>query len=347
MIPAFTIGLVVIIAVALLYGSRRWQSSTKKMHAKLEAQRLPITTKTYSAGELIGLPAPVQKYFRAALKDGQPMVSAVQVELSGTINMSATGEKWNRFTATQPIITQRPGFDWEGRIEMMPGLSARVHDAYIAGEGILHAALFGLVTLANLRGTPEIAQGELMRFFAEAAWYPTALLASQGVRWKPIDDSSAEATLKDGGTSVTLLFLFGENGLIKSVRAESRGRTVGGVAIPTPWEVRLSNYELRDGMCVPTVGEVAWVLPEGPKSYFRGRVTRLRYEFAQSGQFKTEHILVKSRRLLQTRHAMDEVAKREHVARGCSHQRRRGNECRKQDLTATRTRRSVHTYTRA
>lgn len=61
---------------------------------------------------------------------------------------------------------------------MLPGLPARVHDAYVAGEGILHASLLGLFTVADLRGTDYIAEGELMRFFAEAAWYPTALLPS-------------------------------------------------------------------------------------------------------------------------------------------------------------------------
>ncbi len=208
------------------------------------------------------------------------MISAVHLELSGTINLRATAEKWKRFTSMQQVITQRPGFDWEGRIDMMPGLTGRVHDAYIAGEGILHAALFGLVSLANLRGTPEIAQGELMRFLAEGAFYPTALLPSQGVQWKGVDDFSAEATLKDGETTVTLLFRFHENGLIESVRAEARGRTVGRIVIPTPWECRWSNYERRDGMCIPTEGEAAWVLPDGGKPYFRGRITSLRYEFA-------------------------------------------------------------------
>jgi hypothetical protein len=33
-------------------------------------------------------------------------------------------------------------------------------------------------------------------------------------------------------------------------------------------------------MRVPTEGEVAWLLPGGAKSYRRGRVTRLVYEFA-------------------------------------------------------------------
>ena len=269
-----------IVTVVLIYGSRRWESGTKEMHARLEAARLPVGTKAFSPDELIGLPAPVQKYLRTALKDGQSMISAVHLELSGTINLSETAEKWKRFTSTQLVITQRPGFDWEGRIDWMPGLTGRVHDAYIAGEGILHAALFGLVSLANLRGTPEIARGELMRFLAEAAFYPTALLPSQGVQWKGVDGFSAEATLKDGETAVTLLFRFHENGLIESVRAEARGRTVGRIVIPTPWECRWSNYERRDGMCIPIEGEVAWALPEGAKPYFRARITSLRYEFA-------------------------------------------------------------------
>ena len=87
--------------------------------------------------------------------------------------------------------------------------------------------------------------------------------------------------MKDGETELTLLFRFDENGLIKSVRADARGCTVAGVEIPTPWEVQWSNYQLRDGMCIPTEGEVAWLLPERPQPYFRGRITSLRYEFAQ------------------------------------------------------------------
>lgn len=284
MILIAIMGLPLIIAVALMYGSGRWESATRDMHARLEAARQPGGRETYSQDELTALPGPVRKYFRTVLKDGQSMVSAVHLELSGTINMSATGEKWKRFTSTQRVIAKRPGFDWEGRIEMIPGLTARVHDAYIAGEGMLHATLFGLVSLANLRGTPEIAQGELMRFLAEAAWYPTALLPSQGVQWEAVDDFSAKATLQDGDTALTLLFRFDENGLIQSVLAGARGRMVAGVAIPTPWEAQWSDYQMRDGMCIPTEGEVAWLLPEKPKPYFRGRVTRLSYEFAVTGR---------------------------------------------------------------
>jgi hypothetical protein len=79
------------------------------------------------------------------------------------------------------------------------------------------------VSVANLRGTPEMAQGELLRWPAETTCYPTALLPSQGVYWSAVDDSSATATRQDGATSVTLLFRFNADDMIASMWAEARG----------------------------------------------------------------------------------------------------------------------------
>ncbi|MEO7362298.1 MAG: DUF6544 family protein [Gemmatimonadaceae bacterium] len=65
------------------------------------------------------------------------------------------------------------------------------------------------------------------RYFAEMAWYPTALLPGQGVRWEAVDERSANATLVDGPISLTLLFRFDDARLIKSVHADARGATQG------------------------------------------------------------------------------------------------------------------------
>lgn len=269
------------IAALVLYGKSRWDAGTTELRARLDAARAPLAPARFDPAELEGLPAPVQRYFRAALTEQQPLVAALDMAHTGTFNMGESNDNWKPFTSTQRVITRRPGFDWDGRVAMLPGLSVHVHDAYVAGEGLLHAAVLGLVTVADLRGTPEVAQGELMRFFAEAAWYPTALLPSQGVRWEAVDAQSARATLQDGGLTLTLLFRFNAEGLIDTVRAEARGRTVGKAVVPTPWQGRFWGYELRDGMRVPTQGEVAWLLPEGPRPYWRGRVTRVDYEFAE------------------------------------------------------------------
>ena len=273
------VALAAIVAVIVIYAARRWRSGTMALRARLELARRPIATKSYDPGELIGLPEPVQRYFRAALRGGQQLVAAVNVEHRGTFNPNETGEQWKPFVSTQRVVTQRPGFDWDARIAMMPGVTVRVHDAYVAGQGLLRAALFGLVPLADVRGTPMIAQGELMRFFAEAVWYPTALLPSQGVHWKAVNGSSATATLRDQDNEVTLLFRFNENDLIESVHAEARGAMVGKDIVMMPWECRMSNYQTRHGMTVPLTGEVAWLRPEGRKAYWRGTVTSLTYEF--------------------------------------------------------------------
>lgn len=270
-----------VITVAILYGTNRWQSDTRELHAKMEAARVLITPKSYDPRELEGLPAPVQRYFRAVLKEGQPLVAAVSVEHTGTFNMSETGEQWKPFKSTQRVITQRPGFVWDARIRMAPAMTVHVHDAYVAGEGVLTAKLFGLLTVMKQPSTPELAQGELMRFFAEGAWYPTALLPTQGVVWEAIDDAQASATLSDGTTTVKLVFQFDAQGLISSVRSDGRYREVDGELVATPWQGRCWDYELRDGMLIPLEGEVAWLLQEGPKPYWRGCIQRIEYEYAQ------------------------------------------------------------------
>jgi hypothetical protein len=278
--------LLLVIAGSLFgYGTKQWTDTTRTLTRRLEAARIDVRAQSlpsahYDSRELEGLPAPVQRYFRAVLQDGQPIIAAATVELAGTFNMSAAGEQWKPFTSQQRVITRRPGFLWDAQISMMPGLPVRVVDSYIAGQGKLHAAILGLFTMADVSGGGEIARGEFMRFFAEAAWYPTALLPSQGVRWDAVNDRSANATMVDGPLTLTLLFGFNDTGLISSFRAKARASMANKVVVMAPWEGGFSNFQTRDGMTVPFTGEVAWVRPEGRMPYFIGNVTSLNYEFA-------------------------------------------------------------------
>ena len=265
------------LGLAIIYGGQRWKSNTGKLRDILIGGRRPIEPQIYDQKELEGLPAPVQRFFRTVLKDRQPIVASVKLSQQGQFNMNEMKDSWNEFTATQQVMTHGLGFDWNARIQMAPGLTIFVNDAYVLEAGNLHASLLGLFTLAEMHNTPELNQGELLRFLAEAAWYPTALLPSQGVGWEAIDDNSARATLTNGSTTVSMVFQFNADGAIASFRTEARYRDK---STAMAWGGRLWDNVVRDGMLIPLEGEVGWEHPAGLRLYFKGKITEISYEFA-------------------------------------------------------------------
>jgi hypothetical protein len=265
------------LGLAIIYGGQRWKSNTGKLRDTLIGGRRPIEPQIYDQKELERLPAPVQRFFRTVLKDGQPIVAAVRLSQQGQFNMNEMKDSWSKFTATQQVITHGLGFDWNARIQMAPGLTIFVNDAYVLEAGNLHASLLGLFTLAEMHNTPELNQGELLRFLAEAAWYPTALLPSQGVSWEAIDDNSARATLTNGSTTVSMVFQFNADGAIASFRTQARYRDK---STAMAWGGRLWDNVVRDGMLIPLEGEVGWEHPDGLRLYFKGKITEISYEFA-------------------------------------------------------------------
>jgi len=281
-IVALILGLLLLCLGGLLaFGEYRWRAGTARLVARLKQGGSAASRARFSASQLEGLPVPVIRYFRAALRDGQPLVRYAHFQQKGQFLLQLG--KWASFEATQEIATQPPGFVWNASIRMAPGLAVRVRDGFVDGRGSMLASLMGLRQLVHVEGTPDIAAGALHRYLAEAAWFPTALLPSAGVVWTPLDDSSARATLTAGATTVSLDFHFDTDGLLQSVFTRERARDVDGRSIPTPWQGRWSSYEERGGMRIPLAGEVEWLLPEGAQVYWRGRVTEIVYELAEAG----------------------------------------------------------------
>jgi len=274
------VALAVIYGGLVTFGAWRWSVATSALITRLDAGDTPGHADRYDAREIADLPAPVRRYFELALTEGQPIIRAADAAMTGTFNMSLDAPQWKPFTSQQRVVTHRPGFVWNARIMLFAGFPVRVHDAYVAGTGILTPSILGLFSMGNVSGTGQPARGELMRWFAECAWYPTALLPSQGIEWQAVDATSAQATMTDGPIRLTMLFRFGDDGLISSIHADARGALVAGQIVMMPWEGRFSDYRRQDGMLIPFYAEVAWITPQGERPYFRGTIDRLAYEFA-------------------------------------------------------------------
>lgn len=233
--------------------------------------------RTVSAADLAGLPEPVRRYFEHVLPDDQPVIDSVRLEQTGRLRVGGHDSAWNPFTATQHVTTEPPGFFWDARINMWPLIPVRVADFYRDGDGHAAVSLLGLLPLARDAATPELNHGELLRYLAEAVWYPTALLPSGGVEWAPIDERTATATLTHGETTATLTVHFTADNEVSKVHAEARPRRVADGYESTPWTGHWRDYQLRNGIRVPTAGEVVWHLPDGDLSAWRGRLTEISY----------------------------------------------------------------------
>jgi len=261
-----------------------WNKSTKALRKRLHCAQVTRTETLYSERELIDLPPIVQCYFRATLKEGQPKIKTAQFSHAGTFNMSEVQPSWKFFTSNQSVVVNRPGFVWDARVRMFPAISVFVHDAYVNREGLLQASILGLFDVANMSGSEVMAQGEFLRFLAETPLYPTSLLPRESVVWKAIDDFSAQVTLTDRDLHVSMTFRFNPSGLIDTVWAAARGRSSGKNVEYMPWQGRFWNYAERAGMMVPLEAEVEWLTPEGPKPYYRSKLTSISFEFENQGQ---------------------------------------------------------------
>lgn len=275
------------VAGASALGSLGWSRGTARLLgplADLSAARQPAT---FSTTDLAGLPAPVVRYFEFALEPGQPMVRGATVRQTGQFRMRPGGGQ-SSFSATQYFTAPDPGFVWDARIRMAPLITVRVRDHYFDGSAAMLGKIASLVPVVNQRDTPGLASGALHRALMERAWLPTSLLPSEGVRWDPIDDRSARATLTDAGISVSMDVHFGDAGEIVRVEAD-RMRDVDGEGVPTPFVGYFGEYARMDGMMVPMQGHVEWVLPEGRFDFWHGRIEAIEFDWGSSQRAQARH----------------------------------------------------------
>lgn len=268
--------LVVAVTWVVLFGFGRWMLDRAALSSGLARARARTPSPPYDHDEIRALPAPVARYFETALTPGRAFIEGATLFEEGTLRTSP--ENVLRFRAITRVTVRRPGFISESRIAGPFGL--RVIDAYVDGQGSLDVAVFaGALRLQRLRRRQGLAEAQLQRWLAEAPWYPTALLPRAGVTWEAVDDRNARATVTDGLNSASLLFRFGNDGLVESVFADARGRDVRGTMVMTPWEGRFANPVERFGCVIPREGTASWLPPgSAPEPYWKGTLIDVRYD---------------------------------------------------------------------
>jgi len=134
-------------------------------------------------------------------------------------------------------------------------------------------ALFKVVDAS----APSLDQGSALRHLQETVWFPFAAL-SDAITWESIDDHSACATLTLDSISVSGTFFFNEAGQVINFQT-LRYRDEDSLQ---PWGTPIREYEVYNGVIVPTEGEAIWGSEDAAFTYIRVRLVDLDYDIAEA-----------------------------------------------------------------
>lgn len=259
------------------YQRFRFNRTTARRVDDLLATSRDFPDQPFAKADITRLPDPVRRYLRDVIESGRPPVRDVRLEQQGAFRLgNDPTAPWKPLTAIQHFTVYPPGFVWEAHIELAPFLPVHVVDASVDGRGSLHAKLYSAITVAEANPTPELNDAELQRYLAECVWFPTALLPTAGVKWKPVDDRTARATLEHRGASATLVFHFDDRDRVARVSTDRRYRQEDEDY--APWTGYFSDYQMRNGLVVPTQARVKWNLPGGDLPYWRATISAIDHQ---------------------------------------------------------------------
>lgn len=229
----------------------------------------PATSAVFTESELDGLPAPVQRYLRAAIAPGTPLAVAARIRMRGRIKLG----RWVPFHGRE-LLAPMDGFRWNARAAgILSGF-----DSFAEGRGEMRWKLLGLVPVLRAGG-PNVTRSAAGRAAAEAIWLPTALLPRFGVRWEALDDRHLVASYRIGAVEIEAHQWIDADGRLLSMVFDRWGdpwRT--GTWGWYPFGGEVTAHRTFDGLTIPSSGRFGWCYGTDEWSageFFRYEITAL------------------------------------------------------------------------
>lgn len=210
----------------------------------------------------------------------------VNLTQTGHIRRSLESDSWMAFKASQTIATHRCAFDWRARVGRFGLIAGR--DALDDGDGRFDITALGVLPLARAKHTPALVRGELMRYLAEIAWAPHAILHNPALRWRVDGPDTLSVGAGVGATAAEVILGLDGDGRIATAFAPDRPRSATPPILPTPWHGRFSGYRLVDTIWLPMSAEVAWTLQATEIVYWRCRVESWRADAVEADRGRSK-----------------------------------------------------------
>jgi hypothetical protein len=228
-----------------------------------------------TAEQLAALPAPVRRYLAFAFPGPVPRLSHVEIDMEGQFRRPKT-TAFATTSASQTIATATPALVFTATTPLLPGVWARVYDAYVGGRMAMKAKILSAVAVVDETSSPELDRLSLRRWLIESPLYPLALLPGGPVRWEPIDDRRARAVVSHRGLTASLVVSFAADGRLLRMDSETDGDLTTSYHGSGEHAAR-DDYQRVGAMMIPMKFIVARAAGGRLYPFWEGRVTRIRF----------------------------------------------------------------------
>jgi len=197
-----------------------------------------------------GLPAPVERFYRAVYGDRVPVIETVVLTGRATIKPMLNMPLPARF-----IFVHRTGYDYRHYFEAawfgLPFLKV--------DEGILDGRSFFASPVGSYTDDPNTNQGATLALWAETNWFPALLATDPRVRWAPVDDRTALLDVPFEAGQETFVVRFDpETGLLEMMEA-MRYRDPGAGKPKILWITRNLPGPTLPELKLSATGSATWL----------------------------------------------------------------------------------------
>lgn len=205
----------------------------------------------------VGLPAPVERFYRTIYGEQIPVINTAIVSGRGVMQPAGPVALPMRFR-----FVHETGRDYRHYIEAtLFGLSImQVNEYYVGGKQ--RGEMPWGVTMGE-----RYDQAANLGLWAEALWFPALWVTDPAVHWQAVDDQTALLTAPFGERQETFVMRFDpQTGLLTMAEAM---RYKGDAGPKVLWIGEVKQWSRIDGMLLPAVTTITWADDGKPWVTFR------------------------------------------------------------------------------
>lgn len=195
----------------------------------------------------VGLPAPVERFARAAIGDRIPVVRSAMISGSGRLTFKGITfhSRWR--------FTHDAGHSYRHYIEttVFGAPALKVNEWFLDGKSRLELP-FGIVGQG-----PKTDTAAALGLWSEGVWLPTVFFTDPRARWEAMDSTHARLIIPSGAGEDSFTVTFDANtGLISQLESV-RWRDEKD-AQKLRWTNRILGWKTFNGIRVPSPAEIVW-----------------------------------------------------------------------------------------